>query len=476
MSVSKLTALLQRYRPVIQYDSHESFFADSAAMMTDRVTPGSGRGRHCNTLKNGAGKVIASAKPSAGQPQLNLDFLRMKYAIGRAAHRDDYLDATGRDYVADARRMHALPKYRNQIYGHGVTDEQGRLWLQYWFFYYYNDKAFMGIGLHEGDWEMVQIRLDRQNKPNVLTYSQHLEGARTSWANVVRAMTTDGPVPVVFSARGSHACYFRPGVYKEAPVVPDYCDAKGLRIRPDLVVISANSPAWVRWPGLWGSTPRRNYVESHSPRGPKQQWQLARSGNLPQQGAPGSAPRCPGAAEGGGCAGTEDRRPSGRRPRCDRLPLQEADGWPASSGWHRRQHRRSRRRVAARDLQLPCDRPEGVGRAPARARASSVRGPCHCVLAGRRRRRRCDPTARQLRNTLRAAFSRPPGKPPGFPRPLAPVRALRGQALRAGALTVGEHRARVEAKPIKEASVTAVAERQLRTRARGRDGRSEPCP
>ena len=271
-SAPALSALLQRWRPVIQYDSHESYFADSCEMMTDRVTPGSGRGRHCNTLKNGAGKVIASAKPSAGEPQLNLGFLRRKYAIGRAAHHSDYLDATGRDHVADARRMHALPKYRNKVYGHAVPDEQGRIRLQYWLFYYYNDKAFLGIGLHEGDWEMVQIRLDRQYRPNVLTYSQHLEGARTSWANVVRAQTTDGPVPVVFSARGAHACYFRPGVYKEAPVVPDYCDARGLRIRPDVVVISANSPAWVRWPGLWGSTRKRNFVESPSPRGPMQHW------------------------------------------------------------------------------------------------------------------------------------------------------------------------------------------------------------
>jgi hypothetical protein len=272
VSLPEAAALLQRYRPVIQYDSHESFFADSAAIMTDRVTPGSGQARRCNTLKNAAGKVIASAKPSAGQPQLNLGFLRMKYAIGAAAPRGDYLDATGRDYVADARRMHAMPRYRNQIYGHAVADEQGRLWLQYWLFYYYNNKAFMGIGLHEGDWEVVQIRLDRQNKPNVLTYSQHRAGARASWANVVRAMTTDGPVPVVFSSRGSHACYFRPGRH-EAPVVPDYNDAKGLRIRPDVVVISDNSPAWVRWPGRWGSTPRRNYLESDSPRGPRQHWQ-----------------------------------------------------------------------------------------------------------------------------------------------------------------------------------------------------------
>jgi hypothetical protein len=263
-----VSALLQRYRPVVQYDSHESYYADSVAIMTDRVTPGSGQALNCNTLKNAAGRVIASAQPAARQAKLDLGFLRMKYAIGGAAQRGDYLDATGRDYVADARRMHAQPQYRNQIYGHAVPDEQGRLWLQYWFFYYYNNKAFMGIGLHEGDWELMQVRLDRQSKPNVLTYSQHREGARASWADVQRATTPDGPAPVVYPARGSHACYFRPGIHKEAPVVPDYNDAKGPRIRPDVVVISDNSPRWVRWPGRWGSTPRRNFLESDSPSGP----------------------------------------------------------------------------------------------------------------------------------------------------------------------------------------------------------------
>jgi hypothetical protein len=271
MSDPEIAALLQRYRPVLQYDSQESYYADSVAIMTDRVTPGRGAGP-CNVLKDAAGKVIASAKPSAGQLQLNLGFLRMKYANGIAAAKGDYLDATGRDYVADARRMHALPEYRNEIYGHAVTDEQGRLWLQYWFFYYYNDKAFMGIGLHEGDWEVMQIRLDRQNRPNVLTYSQHREGARATWADTKKVKTPDGPAPLVYAARGSHACYFTPGVHKEAPVVPDYCDAKGPRIRPKVVVVKDTSPAWVRWPGRWGSTPRRNYFESDSPNGPAQKW------------------------------------------------------------------------------------------------------------------------------------------------------------------------------------------------------------
>src|SRR5262245_19175537 len=188
MSDPDVAALLERYRPVVAYDSHESFYADSVAIMTDRVTPGRQAGR-CNVLKNAAGQVLASAKPAAGQPQLNLGYLRTKYANGSAAGRDDFLDATGRDYIADARRMHALPEYRNDIYGHAVQDDKERWYLQYFFFYSYNDKAFMDIGLHEGDWEVIQIRLDKQNRPNVLAYSQHRDGSRASSATTEKAKT-----------------------------------------------------------------------------------------------------------------------------------------------------------------------------------------------------------------------------------------------------------------------------------------------
>jgi hypothetical protein len=140
-------ALLRRYRPVLQYDSQESFYADSVAIITDLAVPGS---TSCNYLKSAAGKVIAARRPKAGQAQLKIEFLTApKYATGVVAKRDDYLDETGRDHVADAGQMHIQPGYADQIYGHAVTDDHARIWLQYWFFHYYN-KAFFGIGLHEG--------------------------------------------------------------------------------------------------------------------------------------------------------------------------------------------------------------------------------------------------------------------------------------------------------------------------------------
>jgi hypothetical protein len=262
-------ALLRRYSPVVQYDSQESFYADSVGIITDLVLP-----RRCNYLKSGR-TILAAGAPKAGQGQLSLDFLTgTSYPGGRAVSRDDLVDETGREYVADAAHMHVQPGYADQVYGHAVRDEQDRIWLQYWFFYYYNNKAFLGIGLHEGDWEMIQIRLNRAGRPNVATYAQHREGERASWSDVERDDSEDGAVPVVYSARGSHASYFQAGVYPQAPVVPDRNDAGGPRVRPNLVVISDGGPGWAQWPGHWGSTPKENFFESDSPRGPREhaQW------------------------------------------------------------------------------------------------------------------------------------------------------------------------------------------------------------
>ena len=169
--------------------------------------------------------------------------------------------------------MHSLPGYADRIYGHAVRDSEGRQWLQYWFFYYYNDKSFLGIGLHEGDWEMIQIGLDSEGEPELVTLSQHKSGERCFWSELELSDTPDGAAPVIYVARGSHANHIAPGEY-EAPVVPDYCDGGGALVRPALEEINDGGPPWALWPGVWGSTKAGSALESNSPRGPhtKGQW------------------------------------------------------------------------------------------------------------------------------------------------------------------------------------------------------------
>jgi hypothetical protein len=245
--------LLERFVPFVQYDSLETYAADSVRTMTDCVPDGHPEG---NTLRSGR-RILAAAKPAAEESLLDIDFLRAGTYTDRGrteVRSGDHLDAVGKDYVADAREMHARPGYANQVYGFANRNSPGELWLQYWFFYYYNDKGLFGSGLHEGDWELVQFRLGAGEEPEVATYAQHTYGEKADWADVEKEDGPHGPAAVVYSARGSHASYFRPGTYTQAPVIPDHNDAKGPRVRPELNLITADSPTWVAWPGRWGST------------------------------------------------------------------------------------------------------------------------------------------------------------------------------------------------------------------------------
>src|SRR4051794_36630217 len=103
-------SLLEQLSPWMRYDSQESFFSDSVATMTDRAG---------NVLAGKDRKVIAAAKPKNGQAALNVDFLNHgTYLDGHRVTDHDYLDAVGKDYVHQARQMHADAAYANRVFGH----------------------------------------------------------------------------------------------------------------------------------------------------------------------------------------------------------------------------------------------------------------------------------------------------------------------------------------------------------------------
>jgi hypothetical protein len=263
------TDLLRRYSPYLQYDSFESFRCDSAATMPELAVDDGSGWSYTNALKRKGGRVIAQALPKGRQPKLELGFLgATTYANGAKVARSDYLDAVGRKYVADARRLHAEPRYADRLYGHVALEENGTPWLQYWFFYYYNDKSFLGIGLHEGDWEMIQLRLGEDGVPTAATFAQHNTGEAFAWKDLELRQSPGGPIPVVYVGRGSHASFADKGEHWPMfPVPPDYADGKGPRVRPKLEIVDGAGSGWVRWPGKWGSS-------DSSPRGPHdhEQW------------------------------------------------------------------------------------------------------------------------------------------------------------------------------------------------------------
>ena len=132
--------------------------------------------------------------------------------------------------------MQALPGYTDVVYGRYARGSGDRVWLQYWLFYLFNDKSLAGIGLHEGDWEMVQVAID-DGRPSGATFAQH-SGAekRDDWADVRTAEGTGGASPLVYVGLGSHASYFDPGEYRISlfPML-DHARGNGRRVRPRVV-------------------------------------------------------------------------------------------------------------------------------------------------------------------------------------------------------------------------------------------------
>ena len=284
--------LLRRFQPRLRYDSNEAFFADSAAEWTDN--PG-------NVLRRfgpegEAGEVIAAAKPQHGQEMLSLEFLgNATYRNGMHYEAGDAISDPARDYRDQYVALRQKGDYRNRMYGRAKEDSGGRLWLQYWFFYFYNDYNLAGgIGLHEGDWEMVQFRM-HDDSPDLALYAQHRWAERRTWDEVERPEGSPD-TPVVYVARGSHASYFERG-YHETEAWYDIAD--GNRPTPNLRLefITDDAPSWASWQGHWGDTRARvGGVDQPSPTGPfaHDQWRdpalLLASSKTPERKKPSSPP------------------------------------------------------------------------------------------------------------------------------------------------------------------------------------------
>lgn len=262
--------LLKRFQPVLRYDSNEQYFADSAQQWTD--CPGNEL-RRKDTAEGKKGAVLAKA---GGAPKLALKFLgRDGYENGDAYEDGDIIGHPGKDYREEYVRLRTQrPELNNIMYARTVTDNE-RLWLQYWFWYFYNDyQLAFSAGTHEGDWEMVQLRMHpTEDRPDLAVYAQHRYGERRSWSGVDKA----GERPVVYVGRGSHASYFEKGFHQTEAW---YDLADGKRPAPDITLelIRAGTHDWMRWKGRWGDTKPnpddKLGLSSNAPTGParKKQW------------------------------------------------------------------------------------------------------------------------------------------------------------------------------------------------------------
>ena len=122
-----------------------------------------------------------------------------------------YLDVTGAEPYRNAAQYRTIEQELEQSRSRPTVywrlarqPSTGRLAIEYWLLYLYNDF----VDRHEGDWEGVTVFLDN-GAPLGISYSQH-QGR--SWSAWPAALADDHPL--VYVAAGSHANYALPGQYR----------------------------------------------------------------------------------------------------------------------------------------------------------------------------------------------------------------------------------------------------------------------
>ena len=189
----------------------------------------------------------------------------------------------GCDYERWARRI--SEGTAPAVYAHVATDpgHPGKLALQYWLFYAYNDWN----NLHEGDWEMIQLVFDAPDagaaldaNPGEVGYSQHEGAERADWDDD-KLELVDGTHPVVRPASGSHANFYEEGLFLGSSASQGVgCDntlGPTRDLRPAVHTIPSDADEaheafpWIEFEGRWGALQRAFY---NGPTGPnlKSQW------------------------------------------------------------------------------------------------------------------------------------------------------------------------------------------------------------
>jgi hypothetical protein len=171
------------------------------------------------------------------------------------------------------------------VYARVATDprDPGKLALQYWLFYAFNDFN----NPHEGDWEMIQLVFDARDvdgaldqKPVEIGYSSHEGAERADWGDDELELV-GGTHPVVYPAAGSHANKYTEALYlgssADAGVGCDDTRGSHVELRPVVQTIPSDPGAasrafpWIAFEGRWGELQKAFF---NGPRGPslKTQW------------------------------------------------------------------------------------------------------------------------------------------------------------------------------------------------------------
>ena len=176
-----------------------------------------------------------------------------------------YLDIRGAEPSARATRYPSieqqleLARPRPTVYFHlAYQPAAGRIAIEYWFLYLYNDF----YDQHEADWEGVTVVLEN-GIPLGATFSQHQGRKWVAWS----ALSVTAGHPIIYVARGSHAEYPKAGSYsirvcwtlhgRHCAPSPRVDDARGTGPTVAPTAYDLEPFGGVGYTGSWGSG---NYV------------------------------------------------------------------------------------------------------------------------------------------------------------------------------------------------------------------------
>jgi len=164
-------------------------------------------------------------------------------------------------------------------YVHVYPRTDGRINIQYWFFYTYNEGPLFFD--HDSDWEHVTVDVDPSGVPRGVYFAQHRNnnpGVYRAWNEVRKT----GDHPLVLSARGTHASYADQASlawfeHASGCAAPDRCADQIWRtwMGGGLVNIGERrvplgAPEALAYAGRWGS-PGRLLRSRSAPPGPSHQ-------------------------------------------------------------------------------------------------------------------------------------------------------------------------------------------------------------
>ncbi len=236
MSPDEQLELLRRFAPTLHFDALERWRPDRVDRYLERSA----------VLPNGGDQPLPGTPPAEAamrehgeDRKARLNPLKRGAGVDTQKRSNEMLDAYGGD-----RDLRSAGVAYGRVAGSGDAR-----FLQYWLFYPDNP-CVLPPGRHDGDWELVQVSVERSGtdfRPTHLTLAEHGKP-------VSEPIATAGGSIDVFVAVDSHACYFKEGAN---PIIPlsDVCVPAGTpSAAPEVVLlpIESSKKDWAHWAGRWG--------------------------------------------------------------------------------------------------------------------------------------------------------------------------------------------------------------------------------